>query len=224
MTNKSGDDMSLTDALKNMELLINASHGFPFEEYGTRQNDVVNFQLPIDTNDNVTISDINTAYAEMINQVRQAYINTAFEEKGLILVTLSINENDKSGNTINANVTTGGEVAPTGNFIDCWYYGEDMGMCDGTYAFEKDGGDAIADSITANNPINNYLDCPGPPDEWRLIIENQPLITLQGNNYMFFYPDDGSGFTNEEKQLSANDMSYYYDNEYELIYTQNSSH
>jgi len=227
MINKSNENISLEDALENMELLINAEHGFPFEEYGKRQTDIVSFQLQADENGNVSLAEVNTAYNEMINQVREAYNNTGFAEKGLILVTLSINETDKSGTTINATVTTGNATEPdTDIFTDCWYYGEDMGKCDGTFVFEKDGGDAIAEEIIENAPILP-LDCPGPPSEWRHFTDPQTVIILEGNEYtdeqgdylMFFYPDEeGDGFTDEEKQLSADDMNYYYDNEYEVIY------
>ena len=224
---KSDETISLEDALENMELLINASHGFPFEDYSERQNDIVSFQLPADADGNVAMTDVSSAYDEMINLVKEAYLNTGFEEKGLILITLSINEEDKSGSTIDAKVTTGKAEEPEPeNFTDCWYYGENLGMCDGTYYMQKDGGDVIAEIIAENNPINTYCDHP-MPEGWRLILANQPLITLQGNEYqnhggdnlMFFHPDNGSGFTDEEKQLSADDMNYYYDNEYELIYT-----
>ncbi|MCD4792178.1 MAG: hypothetical protein K8R54_03025 [Bacteroidales bacterium] len=227
MINKSGENMPLADALENMELLINASHGFPFEEYGERQNDVVSFQLQADENGNVTMAEVNAAYAEMINQVRQAYINTGFADKGLILVTLSINEEDKSGSTIDVNVTTGKVGEPdSDNFTNCWYYGENMGQCTGTqYEGIMDGGDTIANTIAANNPLYDWCDHPGPG--WRLILEFQDPITLEGNEYqdvqgdnlMFFYPDEeGDYFTDEEMQLQSEDMNYYYDNEYELIY------
>lgn len=225
---KSNETISLEDALENMELLINASHGFPFEDYSERQNDIVSFQLTADADGNVAMTDVSSAYDEMINLVKEAYLNTGFEEKGLILITLSINEEDKSGSTIDAKVTTGKAEEPEPeNFTDCWYYGENLGMCDGTYYMQKDGGDTIANVIAANNPIYNYLDCPGPPTEWRLIYDMKPLITLQGNEYqndqgdnlIFFYPDnEGNGFTDEEKQLQSEDMNYYYDNEYDIIY------
>ncbi|MEA2041864.1 MAG: hypothetical protein U9N85_04850 [Bacteroidota bacterium] len=230
MTSKSGENMSLADALKNMELLINAEHGFPFEEYAARKHEVVSFLLQADENGEVSQAQINTAYTEMKNEVREAYTNSGFDQNGLILVTLSINKEDKNETTVNANVTTGEIHYPgSNNFTDCWYYGDDMGQCSGTqYEGIMDGGDTIANTIAANNPIFGYYDCPGPPSEWRLILDPQPLIILQGNEYqnaqgdylMFFYPDpDGDGlFTDEEKQLSAEDMNYYYDNEYNLIY------
>ncbi len=222
---KSGEVMTLDEAIENMELLINASHGFPFEDYNERKTDTVSFQIPVDGEGNVSMSDVSTAYDEMIDLVRNAYINTGYENKGLILVTLSIDEENKSGENINAKITTGksGENE-TETFTDCWYYGEDLGMCNGTFYLEKDGGDTIATTIAANNPIFDYYDCPGP--NYHIVLDPQPEITLQGDEYqnssgdnlIFFYPDDGSGFTNEEKKLYADDMNYYYDNEYEVIY------
>ena len=227
MLSKSNDLMPLEEALDNMELLINASHGFPFEEYGQRKHDVVSFQLQADENGNVSMAEIAAAYDEMINLVRDTSVNTDFDEKGLVVVTLNVNESDKSGNTIDVDVTTGQINEPgTDVFTDCWYYGELLGMCDETWAFEKDGGIAIAEEILENNPINDYNDCPGP--DYHIITENQDVIELEGNEpicyndqnepLVFLYPDDGSGFSNDEKQLSPDDMNYYYNGEYQVLF------
>ncbi len=228
MQSKSNDLMPLEEALENMELLINASHGFPFEEYGELRHDVVNFQLQADENGNVSMAEIAAAYDEMHALVREAYNNSGFDEKGLILVSLSINETDKSGKTIDVSVTTGKSESPgLPIFTDCWYYGEDMGKCDGTHMYDFDGGDTIAYTIAANNPIHDWYDCPGP--DYHIILENQDEIWLQGDEpecksktgepLVFVYPDDGSRFTNEEKQLTAEQMNYYYEGEYQVIYT-----
>ena len=226
---KNGETITMAEAIENMELLINASHGFPFEDYNERKTDVVSFQLPVDAEGNVSMTDVNAAYDEMINLVRDAYLNTGFEIKGLILVSLSFDEENKDGENVNAKVTTGksGEQDRPEPFEDCWYYGEDLGMCEGTtYLGIMDGGDTIAGTIAANNPIYSLYDCPGP--NYHVVLDPQPEITLEGDepgyqnnngdNLIFFYPDDGSGFTNEEKKLYADDMNYYYNNEYEVIY------
>ena len=226
---KSGEMITMAEAIENMELLINASHGFPFEDYNERKTDIVSFQLPVDVDDNVALTDVSTAYDEMINLVRDAYTNAGYENKGLILVSLSINEEDKSDENVNAKVTTGknGEN-DSDSFEDCWYYGEDLGMCDGTGYLDYDGGDTIAGTITiaANNPVYSLNDCPCP--NYHIVLDPQPEKTLEGDesgyqntngdNLIFFYPDNGSGFTNEEKKLYADDMNYYYNNEYEVIY------
>ena len=222
---KSGEIITMEEAIENMELLINASHGFPFGDYSERKTDIVSFQMPADADGNVLMTDVTAAYDEMISQVRDAYINTGFEEKGLIIVTLFYDPENKDNETVNATVTTGKSGEKDPEDFDCWYYGEDLGMCDGTYYMEMDGGDAIAEVIIENNPLNGYIDCPGP--NFHIVLDPQPVLTLEGNEYqngsgeylIFFYPDDdGNGFTNEEKKLYSDDMNFYYDNEYEVIY------
>jgi hypothetical protein len=228
MYSKNNDVLTLDEALENMELLVNASHGFPFEEYSERRHDVVSFQLQADENGNVSMADVNAAYNEMIDLVRDVYVNSGFDEKGLVLVTIAVNEEDKSGNTIDVNVATGKKGSIKNNmFDDCWYYGEDMGWCaDWHYDGEMDGGDTIANLIASVNPIYYYNDCPGP--DYHIILNPQPLILLsdfqytngQGESLTFYYPDpDNNGiYTEDELQLDIDEMNYYYNNEYSIIY------
>lgn len=221
---KNKGTMKLDEALKNMELLVNASHGFPFDPYSQRVVEEVEFTLEADEEGNATLNNISIAYEQMIEKVREAYINNEFENKGLVMVQLEKNDN-KNEQTITAKAVIGrrGELN-TNNFTNCWFYGENLGMCNGTLMGIMDGGDTLANVLNANNPIHEISDCPG--SDYHLILDTLDEITLQGNEYsingeylMFYYPDDGSGFSNEEMQLSAEEMNQYYDNEYYLLYT-----
>lgn len=222
---KSDVTISFNEAITNMELLINAAHGFPFDSYSKRKNIVLSFQLPKNSEGNVILTDVAAAYEQMHTLVRNEYINCEFAEKWLILVSLAENKTSKNDGTIDVMITIGEKGGmETNPFNDCWYYGERLGMCNGSFFLEKDGADTIASMINANNPIHRLCDHPGPGHH--LVIEPKPLIVLQGfeylleNNYlMFFRPDnDNNGFSSEEMQLSATEMSQYYYNEEYLIH------
>ncbi len=223
---KDGTTMPVDLALENMELLINASHGFPFQEYCDRKVDTIKFQLPTDADGHVNMANIASAYDNMKDLVRDAYINSGYNDKGLIMVSLFIDDADKGSETVSAKAVTGKTGQPgTDLFTDCWYYGEDLGMCDGTYFLEMDGGDTINSYLLENNPNNDIVLDPG---NGHYIHVLQDEMIFQGYEYqdslgeymMFFYPDEeGNGFTDQEKQLSASQMNQYYDNEYELLYS-----
>ncbi len=224
---KDGTTMPVDLALENMELLINASHGFPFQEYCDRKVDTIKFQLPTDADGHVNMANIASAYDNMKDLVRDAYINSGYNDKGLIMVSLFIDDADKGSETVSAKAVTGKTgQADTDLFTDCWFYGENMGLCADDILYGLcDGGDTINSFILENNPINGMVFDPGPghyihvlQDE--MIFEGYEYQDSIGEYIMFFYPDeDDDGFTIPEMQLSAAQMNQYYDNEYELIYS-----
>ncbi len=226
LSQKSGENLTLESAIKDMELLINAEHGFPFKEYATIKHFKETINIETDANEMVSHSALNNAYNELIEKVGNIYANCSFPEKGLIFVGLN---KSKTEDAADVTVSIGYPGPPElDTFENCWYYGEDKGMCNGDFALIMDGGDTIAKKLAIVNPILDYYDCPGPLNEWRLVLEPQPLITLNGNEYqnaqgenlIFFLPDaDNNGsFTDEEMQLSAIEMNYYYTNEYNVVY------
>jgi hypothetical protein len=216
---KDGDEMTKEEAIENMEMLFNASYGFPAESYIQLKRDTVELTLPVNSQGYIQTTDVATTYDNMHTQVKTVYDNIIFNDKHL--VSLSIKENE--GNQIQVISTTGEKGTDPSNFTHCWIYGEDEGYCfePDPYQYEKDGGDAIAEKIFANRPIPMY--CP----------EGYHGITIQdyahtftgeggtfGSGYMFYLQKaSGIQFTDEERRLEAEEMNSWYDKEYEFLFT-----
>ena len=222
---KDGEVMTKEEAIKNMELLINASHGFPFEDYTERKTDSLSFQMEVDANGKISLYEVANKYDEMKEMVKNAYLNSGFTEKGLILVQLSQDPDDTSGKTIDLTVTTGKRgVYDPAPFTQAWYYGENLGLWNGGEE-GKDGGDTIASTLLINNPIFSYFDKPG--ENFHLILDTLIPIERVGNEYVdengdyliFFYQNEDGQYTDLEKKLSVDDMNKYYNNEYEVVYS-----
>ncbi len=214
---KDGDEMTKEEAIENMELLINASHGFPGEEYKQITIDTVEFTLPLNPQGMVSATDVATSYENMQLQVKDVFDNVDYQEKHIVSVIL----NEGDGNVVQVITTTGDKEPDPGNgpFQDCWWYGEDMGMCDGTYAGERDGGDEIADELFENRPS---IVC---PEGYHVVIGIDYSNEFTGNDtqssgYIFYMEKSyNSSFTDPEKQLIAYEMNYWYNKEYEFLFS-----
>ncbi len=214
---KDGDEMTKEEAVEGMELLINASHGFPAEQYQKISIDTVEIVLPLNEQGNIAVTDVETTYSGMQTLIKDVFDNTNYSDKHIVSVML-ISGDD---NVVKAITTTGekGED-PGGNiFTDCWWYGEELGMCDYTGAGETDGGDALAEELFANRPS---IFC---PQGYHVVLSIEYSEVFEGNEsictgYIFYLQNSyGVQFTDSEKKLYANEMNYWYDQEFEFLFT-----
>jgi hypothetical protein len=219
---KDGDEMTKGEAMENMEMLFNASHGFAAETYSMIQVDTVEFELPADEHGNVPATDVAAAYDEMYSSVKAVYDDINFADKHIVALIL----HGTGDNTVQAVSTTGNkniepDPAVPAPFEDCWWYGENQGMCDGTFQWEMDGGDTLANVLFLNRPYIIF----GCPPTHHLITVPDYDTTFEGNGsmengYMFYLQKDyGSAFTDDEKQLSVEEMNYWYNREHSFLFT-----
>jgi hypothetical protein len=188
---KDGDEMTREDAIENMEMLFNASHGFATETYSAVQVDTVEFDLVADAQGNIPATDVAMAYDVMYNSVKTVYDNIGFADKHLVALSLHNGE----GNSIKAVATTGNKSEdpppdPT-PFDDCRWYGKNNGMCDGNLEGKLDGGDTIANILFLNRPLLII----GCPPTHHLITVPDYQETFDGNGsleegYIFYLLKD----------------------------------
>ena len=217
---KDGEEITKEEAIDNMEMLFNASHSFATETYTRIQVDTVEFDLAVNGQGNIQITDVAAAYDGLHNSVKTVYDNINFTDKHLVTLVLYSNET----NTVKAVSTTGDKgidpPQPT-PFENCWWYGENQGMCDGTLQWELDGGDTLANVLFHNRPFP-IIGC--PPGNHLITVPDYGE-TFEGNGpleegYIFYLQKDiGSGFTDDEKQLSVDEMNLWYNQEYEFLFT-----
>ncbi len=216
---KDGDEMTKGEAIENMEMLFNATYGFPAESYIQIKRDTVELTLPVNSQGYIQTTDVATTYDNMHTQVKTIYDNINFSDKHL--VSLSIKENE--GNQIQVISTTGEKgTDPSVLFTHCWVYGEDEGYCfePDPYQYIKDGGDAIAEEIFAHRPIPMYC-----PEGYHGITIPDFTATYSGadgtsDGYIFYLQKPSEiQFTDEERRLEAAEMNSWYDKEYEFLFT-----
>ncbi|MBN2174152.1 MAG: hypothetical protein JW731_08475 [Bacteroidales bacterium] len=141
---KSGETVNADSALLLLEGTINYSHAFTMDYYDETRVEDLTLVLPKNGNGEVDMEVLVQKYLEMKADITTVYYNSNFENKGLVLVDLSETTQNGDEITINVGVITGdrNNQLPPGPGIsgpfeegDDWWYGENVGTCDGSITF-----------------------------------------------------------------------------------------
>jgi hypothetical protein len=162
---KSGEVLEADSAVWYLEATINYSHAFPNDYYGQMKIDTSYITLTRNNEGKVDMNELALKYDQMKLGVSNAYYNSGFGEKGLVLVDLTEETFKSDEITVKIVAVTGEKNSSTppgfgieGPFVegDDWWYGEDKGKCEFTY--ESDAADQL--QIAMNNyipdPSGNY--------------------------------------------------------------------
>lgn len=192
---------------------------FPPNSIEKIEVDTVVFTLPVNSQGNVAMTDVATSYDNMKIMVKDVYDNIPYQDKHIVSLTLTEGE----GNNFRAISTTGEKgTDPSVHFTHCWIYGENQGYCHDPDPFQwiMDGGDTLANELFANRPIPMYC-----PQGYHGIIVPDYSNSFTGNGaletgYIFYIQKPiNNSFTDEEKELSDSEMNYWYDQEYNFLFT-----
>jgi len=135
---KSGEVMEADSAVWYLEATINYSHAFPNDYYGQMQIDTSYITLTRNNEGKVDMNELASKYSQMKLGVSNAYYNSGFDEKGLVLVDLTEETFKSDEITIKVVTVTGEktnstppEIGVDGPFVegDDWWYGENEGKC-----------------------------------------------------------------------------------------------
>jgi hypothetical protein len=137
---KSGDDLTIEDAVWNVEALANytyADASTGFDDYISETSEI---EVPL-TNGLVSITDAGTAYNQIIDTLTEQYNQIPGQDKHLVMADVMLKETDGQSATFDV---TAGFAKGTGssgfspfNINDHWKYGLGLynmgGYCDGPY-------------------------------------------------------------------------------------------
>ncbi|MCD4664299.1 MAG: hypothetical protein K8R68_03440 [Bacteroidales bacterium] len=221
---KSGERMNATEAVKSMEDLFNASHGFPDEQYGNTKTDNVIVQIAVDDNDEVLMDDVAVKYEEIKNIVTQFYYNSGFTEKGFLLLDL------EKGVIVNNQMEVSVRSVTGENDDECFPFGEDENYWFGYHKgdCEWNGNEDAADKIM--EAIMTYRMLVSPLPGYRFGYSDYEVIERFGHEYkneddeyLIFYKENASGnFTGEDKCLhligEENELNFHFYGEQTVIY------
>ena len=214
---KSSESIDIDSALWLMEGAVNLTYGFPFEEYGEYATEQSFLTIPKNQDGQINPDELAIKYQELVEQARQDYYGSGFDEKGLFIVNLEKTEENESEVTFSVETVTGNKgVDPSPfNYGDNWWYGEIGGGCQGN---NQTGSDAVHE-MAAKYPQytsdeNKLLSDPKSficigGEEW-LRRPNDPLDNLK-DYYIFCVNDAVTPFNyDNDLCLLATEMSTYY--------------
>jgi hypothetical protein len=234
---KSGETISTDDALNLLEGTMNYSHAFSTDYYDEVLKENTTLIVPKTSSGEVDMDVLVQKYNEMKSDITTNYQNSSFENKGLIIVDLT--ETSQTSNEITMDVAmftgersndppTEGIGGPFGTGDD-WWYGEDVGKCDGTIQYSDAAQELSAEMakyIYHYNLNQGYIGF-----SW------VQTVTLQGgtpylrrpndpnppDNYIDYYlynADSTYGtITNSVLCVENNEMNLYYSYLEYLLYT-----
>lgn len=218
--------VDIDSTMWNIEALFNSTFSMPDENYVEKRIQELYFDLSMHRGNKLSIYDVNTLYEDIIQSVKEAYINDGiYEDKGLMSIIVDKDHCDSraaklkvtvvSGRT-NANMTPSLEFYFGGPFdIDgCWYYGEFGGTCDDPFLL-TDAAEALEGALNKNHgtlPLS---------EENKNIYVDLTMISTKGTEYR---RDNGEPYTfyevncnHEDLYLTGKELNEYYYWEKQMI-------
>lgn len=225
---KGDNHIHIDTVIWNIESLFNATYSFPDYYYKETIIQELDFEIDVDDNDCLLMSDVNMLYEEIINSVRETYRNDGFvHDKALMCIIVNRGDIVSNKSNVNVKVVSGQRTDdPLGPYPvlngpfkegDCYYFGEYGGSCDDPTLL-TDAAEVLEDTI------NYYYGwSPKEPDPVRSLYVNVSSIVLIGDEY---YDDNNDSYyiyyhENPDESLlylDENQLNRYYNNELKVIF------
>lgn len=227
---KDGETVTLGEAIWNVEALFNLTYAYPELSYGrTVTADTVLF-LPLQADNTVLLTDLTVFYGQMYEVISDIYHGIELDSKQFIILDVELGERQGSQQAVRLHSVQGSAKgiqppipqpvvwAPFADGSD-WYYGENNGRRDGSFQYEMDAADTIA------NMLNATLVSKAPLGQeyiyTEIIMKELPYnyhIPFSHNyyqgEYCEFYKQNA---TEDDKWLNTNQMNFQYFGERHLV-------
>jgi|AntRauTorcE11898_2_1112593.scaffolds.fasta_scaffold05758_2 hypothetical protein len=208
---KDGETLSIEEAVWNIEAGLNYTNIETPEQFGNILIDSAKIDIPV-SDGFISMDDIAIAYAMFEDSLSNFY--SSLDENYLKYVTdISVIETNNKSNTITFKSTS---LASRPNPVsitsdDYWYWGWELGMCDGSGAYVgRDAADRIM-QVANNNvavPVNGDYVYPTSIETISFDAPELPDPNNPYGNYMLF--QDAQEQELFHHCMSPNEMSYYY--------------
>lgn len=218
---KNDETIETDSALWYLESCFNYSYGFPNQFYTSFKIDTLDFTLALAGNRRVSMTALSAKYEQMIDEVRQVYHASSFEQKGIALISLQRASTSAESISFTVNVVTGEKtdnIPPQpvieGPFVDedYWWYGENKGRC-GENEWDSDAAQQLMMAMNAclPDPTGNFYVI-NPIFKERIggkLNVRRPNDPLDNNfDYYLFYASEAVGVV--DLCLERNTMNTYF--------------
>lgn len=221
--------VDIDSAMWNIEALFNTTFAMPDAKYVDKKIQELTFDIDVHRDNKFSMKEVNVLYDDIIESVRNAYINDGFtENKGLMSIVVDKGGFDTRAAKLKVTLISGRmnnvtnpnppiEVMVNGpfDFEGCWYFGEYGGTCDDPFAM-VDAAELLEDTINYFCGSYSTLNSAGN----RNIYVDMTIISLEGDEYMYngnyrlFYKKNCDS---KDLYLTGNDMNIYYFDERNVI-------
>lgn len=213
---KSGERLTVKEALMNLSDLFNATYTQPEESYSETTLHEFTLTLNVDNDETVLLTDVLSVYEQAVATARDAYIASGFSNKAYI--NLMVEAGERHGNTLPLYFTGRFGALGTSNsdFEIDWIYSHNHyggGSCDSTI---PTGGADICLMNALNDEINRRL--PQTLNACRNIYLEQTYVefdgTIQDKYPGIFYRENPNG----DYCISAEELNGLYAAELHCVF------
>ncbi len=216
-TLKSDENVDVDMAIWLLEGAMNLTYGFPYKEYTDYEKGTATINLEKDNEGKINYNELAIKYQQVIDEAREDYYSSGFEEKGLYLVNLEITEETETEVTFTVETITGnlGEQNTSSPTFDHWWYGENEGGCEDNPAISSDAAQefyatypqiALTEEYTLVQPVQKTIT---GGEEW--LRRPGDELDNEYDYYIYRVSEDILGFDYDEHCcLVSEEMDQYY--------------
>lgn len=219
---KSSDSLSVDSTLWYIEITANYTYGNATVKNESVSVDSSFHSVPVN-NGMISMEDINTTYADIIDAVRSHYYSVQSSEKHLLAVIVKQEELTSGELTVKV-LSTVVSGPYTGNFTfqpwENWMYGMGLGMCDGSFQ-GRDAASEIARRIMLRKavPTGYYYYEPYPNNPVYISADYYPVPNVPASNicshYMWW---EDSNLPDFHLCIPSNELNFYLTGTEHVIY------
>ena len=214
---KSGETLTIDEAMLNIADLFNATYTEPEEYYSETMQHEFSLTLDLRGDNTVLLTDVLSAYEQAVAIAREAYVASGLSEKGYISLLVDAGEIQGGKLQLNFSGHFGKKGIAPNNVIfeDAWGYSAQWapGKCEYDPSSMDSGADKELQEALKEEMRNRL---PATATDRRNIYIEQRSLEFRGNNPYYpgvFYRTDVN-----ETCISAEEMNVLYDAESRCIF------
>lgn len=194
---KSGETMTLEEAMDNVVDLFNVTYTEPTAYYTATESHQFSINVPLTVDGEVLVDDVVAAYEQAVTEARGAYHASLFANKGYrcLMVTFEMLRENEVRLDFNGSCGERGTTPPTPQpHIDGPFSEGDDWLCGGHYQGKCDDpsipGNA-AEKLTEQLFLKISGELPTVPEGCRMVFLHDTIYTFSGPEYLgIYYTED----------------------------------
>lgn len=214
---KSGETLTIDEAMLNIADLFNATYTEPEEYYSETMQHEFSLTLDLRGDNTVLLTDVLSAYEQAVAIAREAYVASGLSEKGYISLLVDAGEIQGGKLQLNFSGHFGKKGIAPNNVIfeDAWGYSAQWapGKCEYDPSSMDSGADKELQRFLG---YEKACRAPATPTDCRNVYLEKQVICFRGNNIdfpgIFYRPDDS------ETCIEADEMNELYAAELNCIF------
>jgi hypothetical protein len=217
---------TINDVIWNIEALMNSNYGQANKPFASQSINSAIIRIPLNANNLIDNAALISAIEATRLKLRDQYNTVSGSDKHIIAIDVSLASTQPESGYANLSIGSsvgieepqalGAPYVPFGG-SDNWFYGENLGKCDGSFA-PKDAATQISEKVNSRSPLSAdifFTDVQSIFAAGEVPILRNPNDIRDNNRDFFLFlirndlSADEASF-NAAKCINSDDMNWYY--------------